>query len=179
MYASTLEYPDAYVQQAIDLEIFVLSTTVREEYKLQGKDFTLSGIKDRYQFYLAPIDTLLKQYLSKKLIKAISYCQGPYKTILRYDGPDVEFLTLYTAASTLMKDLQRHIAPDFKLEIEAYSHLVHSLPDGLDEFSQATVAHWVSGLVPLEDLHHENVGNKHLDYASIIDKIVNYKLKFT
>lgn len=186
IYLSDLKDLSKKEAQIIDFEIQNITHTVQYQYAISDpNEFTLSGIKQKYQLYTQDLYSVFENYLKKRLLKIIKFTNTEFLPILKFDGFDASFLLLLKAVKILNENFNKNIPVDFKDEIEAFqkfSKIVHQREE--DDFNYYSLLDWIDGSAKIElknkmIVQFEEPVQKIEKTISILDTVFEDTLKFS
>ncbi len=169
-YLATLDGLRGEDAELIKFETDVLQRTVALEHSKSNGNFTLCGIKEKYDNYVLPLEEVFEIHLKKRLLKVMKYSSTEFLPILKFDGFEVTFSLLFKASKLLIENFTKTIPHEYKEEIEAYQHFSAINSSNLRVFKRLCVMDWLDTDCKIE-LRNQFVEHFR-DKASYADKIV-------
>lgn len=170
-------------ESQIIFESDTLKRLIRYESIKNKEEFSLMGIKSKYELYAKPLDVIMQDYLKKRLQKAMSLTGSEFQKILKFDGFDANFLLLLKASKQLIDNLGKYIDEDFKSYIDSYKAFAKSLQNRSLKFEYISLLDWLdeSCMIDLKrnllEYYKEDATqvNKTM---SILNEIIEDRIKF-
>lgn len=169
--------------EQINFECDVLKKTALFELKRNDATFTLTGIKERYDVYILPLDNVFEEHLKKRLIKCLRLTNTEFLPILKFEGFEVTFSLLYKASKLLIENFSKQIPLAYKEEIDAYQKYTSLLKNKNWGIRYFTVLDWYepdfrdslrSNFIKFFDEKSSNFDKT----VSILNSIVEERIKF-
>jgi hypothetical protein len=183
LYLSKLSLLPKEDEIKLRFEMDTLKKLVRHESAKSGIDFNLTGLKNKYEIYVRPVDFILQEHLKKKLLRTITFTGSEYQSVLKFDGFDANFLLLLKASKQLIDNMGKHINSDFKEEIDAYKAFVKSSQSKSQRSEFLCLMDWIDGSFKMDlnrsliEYFEENK-NEAAKTVAILNGIIEDRIKF-
>jgi len=156
MYYESLEEVGKYDENLMLFEERIIRKLIEYEVSKYGEDeFSLAGLKDKFEIYSTSIKSACEVYLKDELRKAFKNTKDDLFHVLttRHELATVE--RLFKAGKLLFKDFEKGLEPQLLEEIYAFEKYKMLFPGKLFGYNFPTVIDWVAGnhLQQLDELY--------------------------
>lgn len=166
----------------MDFEERMLRKVIHYESSHTEGDYTMKGLKQKYEVYSGSISWTLETYLIPKVRLAILRTNNDFIHVFSFTGPKLTAALLYEAAKKLFPDLDKYVNAKLRDEMEAYTRYQSLYQKPFFTYTFPALIEWLDGsykkeLETMLKAKYKRKPENVKKVTNLIDEMVSHELK--